>query len=51
MVASRKEITFWDIKREEKKVLALEGCEPNLVEMLDHRHVLVGDKWMRLHDF
>lgn len=51
LVVSRREVALWDVKGEERKVLSLDGCEPALVELVDDRHLLVADKWIRVHDF
>ena len=51
LVVSRREIALWDVKGEERKVLSLEGYEPGLVELMDDRHLLLADKWIRVLDF
>lgn len=51
ILASKKDFSVWDLEKEEKTTLALEGSPPNLVELMGKRHLLVADKWIRSYDF
>lgn len=51
VLGSKKEFSLWDLEREEKQRLKLEGWAPNLTELMGQRYLLIADKWIRSYDF
>ncbi len=50
LLASKKDFSLWNLESEKKTKLTLEGCHPNLVELMENRYLLVADKWIRCYD-
>jgi len=51
-MCSSKGMSLWDLEKEERTFLKIEVGEPNLVELVDGKHVVVAsDKWIRAFDF
>lgn len=52
LMCSSKGMSLWDLEKEERTFLKIEVGEPNLVELVDGKHVVVAsDKWIRAFDF
>ena len=51
ILGNKKEFSLWDLEKEEKQTLKLEGWAPNLTQLMGNRYLLIADKWIRSYDF